>query len=73
MLCHDWRAVAPAIAAVRKAYREGRLDAAEGSKSLERINRVCDLAEISEPQPPLATLGCEEHRRLNRQIRERLA
>jgi beta-N-acetylhexosaminidase len=73
MLCHDWRAVLPAIAAVRKAYREERIHAAEGSTALERINRVCDLAEISEPQPPLEMLGCEEHRQLSRQIRERLA
>lgn len=73
MLCHDWRAVAPAIAAVRKAFQEGRLDATEGSKSLERIHRVCDSAEISATQPPLETLGCEEHRRLSQQIRERLA
>ena len=73
MLCHDWRAVAPAIAAVRKAHQEGRLDAAEGSKALERINRVCDASEISGTQPPLETLGCEEHRRLSRQIGERLA
>jgi beta-N-acetylhexosaminidase len=73
MLCHEWQAVAPAIAAVRKAYQEGRLDVEEGSKSLERISRVCDLAEIAEPQPPLEVLGYEEHRELSRQIRERLA
>jgi len=66
MLCHDWRDVAPAITAVRNAYQEERLDAVEGGKALERINRVCDAGEISEPQPPLETLGCEQHRRLSR-------
>ena len=73
MLCHDWRAVAPAIAAVKKAYQEGRLDASEGEKALGRINSVLDAAEIPEAQPPQATIGRAEHRLLSRRIRERLA
>jgi beta-N-acetylhexosaminidase len=73
MLCHDWSAVAPAIAAVRLAFQEMRFNAAEWDESLDRINRACALADGPEPQPSLAALGCEEHRALASKIRQRLA
>jgi beta-N-acetylhexosaminidase len=72
MLCHDWSAVAPAIAAVRKARQEGRFDKGEWSASLDRIERVCAQAEMPGPGPSIDTLGCEEHRRLAEKIRARL-
>jgi beta-N-acetylhexosaminidase len=73
MLCHDWSAVAPAIAAVRCAREEGRFDDKEWNFSLERIDLACRRAESQEPQPPLATIGCEEHRLLAEKICARLA
>lgn len=73
MLCHDWSAVAPAIEAVRKAFREKRFLALEWEESLERVTRACALADGTHPQPSLATLGCEAHRALAAKIRKRLA
>ena len=64
MLCHDWSAVAPAIAAVRKARQEGRFDEGEWSASLDRIERVCAQAEMPGLRPSIDSLGCEEYRRL---------
>ena len=65
MLCHDWSAVAPAIAAVRKAHsEEGQFEEAEWDASLDRIERVCAQAESPGPDPPLEILGCEEFRAL---------
>jgi beta-N-acetylhexosaminidase len=64
MLCHNWASVAPAIAAVRKAYEEGRFDEAEWRVSSERIERICAQADIPGVEPPLEILGCEEHRAL---------
>jgi beta-N-acetylhexosaminidase len=72
MLCHDWTAVAPAIAAVRKARDEGRFDEAEWRASLERIERVCAQAEPPGPDSPLEILGCDEYRALAATIRARL-
>jgi beta-N-acetylhexosaminidase len=68
MLCHDWSAVAPAIAAVEKARGENLFDAAEWEASLKRIERACALAEVSEPQPPVEIIGCAEHRALAKKI-----
>jgi beta-N-acetylhexosaminidase len=73
MLCHDWSAVAPAIAAVHQAFQEKRFNAMEWGESLERINRVCALADGPIPQPSLEALGCEEHRLLSKKIRASLA
>jgi beta-N-acetylhexosaminidase len=70
MLCHDWVAVAPAIDAVRKARTEGRFEESEWSASLNRIDRVCAQAETSSSRPSLDILGCEEHQRLAKAIRE---
>lgn len=72
MLCHDWSAVAPAIAAVRQAHQEGRFNAAEWGESLARIERVCSLAENQEPAAPLTILGCQEHLQLAKKIRAKL-
>jgi hypothetical protein len=69
MLCHDWPAVAPAVAAVRKAQEQGRLDEQQSRSSLERIERVCALTESDVPQPPLEIIGCTEHRALAAEIR----
>jgi beta-N-acetylhexosaminidase len=69
MLCHDWPAVAPAVAAVWKAQEQGRLDEQQSRSSLERIERVCALTESDVPQPPLEIIGCTEHRALAAEIR----
>lgn len=68
MLCHDWSAVAPAIAAVRRAHREDQFDPAEWGKSQQRIEHACAQAESPEPQPPLSFLGCEAHLKIAREI-----
>lgn len=61
MLCHDWTAVAPAIAAIEKAHKEKVFDENEWNASIERIVQICKLADTSEPQPPLEIIGCQEH------------
>jgi beta-glucosidase-like glycosyl hydrolase len=72
MLCHDWSAVAPAIAAVRRAKEEGRFDEDEWRASLNRIERACIQAEASGPRPSIDILGSEANRRLSDEIRVRL-
>jgi beta-N-acetylhexosaminidase len=72
MLCHDWGAVAPAIAAVSRAKEEGRFDGSEWSESLGRIERVCMQTEVPGPAPSLDILGCKDHQQLAEEIRERL-
>lgn len=72
MLCHDWSAVAPAIAAVRRAQQEDQFDPAEWAESQQRIEHACAQAEGPEPQPPLSVLGCEAHLRIAREIRARI-
>src|SRR6202790_1075108 len=58
MLCHDWCAVAHAIAAVRRAREELGLDEVEWRASLDRIERVCVQAETSGLRPSIGILGC---------------
>jgi beta-N-acetylhexosaminidase len=72
MLCHDWAAVAPAIAAVRKAQQGGRFDAGEWSTSLNRIEHACLQAEAPGPRPPIGILGSKENQQLAEGIRARL-
>jgi len=72
MLCHDWSAVAPAIAAVRSARQEGRFDEDEWHASLDRIGRVFTQAEMPGPKPSMESLGCKENQRLAEGIRARL-
>ena len=72
MFCHDWNAVASAIASVRSARQEGRFNDDEWRASLDRIDRVCAQAEAPGPQPSMSTLGCEENQRLAEEIRARL-
>jgi beta-N-acetylhexosaminidase len=72
MLCHEWTAVAPAIAAVRKAQREGQFDNDEWQASLARVDRVCNLAEANESRPDMEILGCEAHERLAADVRAQL-
>jgi beta-N-acetylhexosaminidase len=72
MLCHDWNAVAPAIAAVTRAKQEGRFDEMEWRAALDRIDRVCAQAETPGPLPSMTILGCEEHKRLAARILARL-
>ena len=72
MLCHDWSAVAPAIAAVRRAKQEGRFDDDEWRASLDRIDRVCVQAEAPGARPSIEILGCKENRELAESIRVRL-
>jgi len=72
MLCHDWSAVAPALAAVRKAKQEGRFDEDEWRTSLTRIERACNQAEASGPGPSIDILGCKEFQKLAEGIRARL-
>jgi beta-N-acetylhexosaminidase len=72
MLCHDWSAVAPAIAAVRRAKQEGRFEEEEWRASLNRIERTCVQADAAGPRPSIDILGCEEYQRLAEGIRARL-
>jgi beta-N-acetylhexosaminidase len=72
MLCHNWSAVAPAIAAVRKAKQEGGFDEGEWSASLNRIERACNQAEAPGPGPSIDILGCKEYQQLAEGIRARL-
>jgi beta-N-acetylhexosaminidase len=72
MLCHDWAAVAPAIAAVRRAYERGDFDTFEWGGSLERIGHACARAEGEGTKPSLKTLGCKEHLQLAKKIRDQL-
>ena len=72
MLCHDWSAVAPAIAAVRRARDDGGFEEAEWGASLDRIERVCAQAELPGPDLPLDILGCDEFRALAAEVRARL-
>lgn len=72
MQCHDWSAVAPAIAAVRKMKQEAGFDEDEWRASLNRIERACVQAEAAGPGPSIEILGCKEYRRLAEGIRARL-
>jgi beta-N-acetylhexosaminidase len=72
MLCHDWSAVAPAIAATRRAKEQGSFDGGEWGASLRRIERACVEAEAPGPRPSIDILGCEENRRLAEEIGARL-
>jgi beta-N-acetylhexosaminidase len=72
MLCHDWSAVAPAIAAVRRAKQEGRFDEEEWRASIGRIERASMQAEAPERRPSIDILGCRENQRLAEAIRGRL-
>jgi beta-N-acetylhexosaminidase len=72
MLCHDWRAVPPAIDEVRNARQGGRFDEKEWRASLERIERACAQTEALGPRPSINILGCKEHRQLAEGIRTRL-
>jgi beta-N-acetylhexosaminidase len=68
MLCHDESAAAPAMAAVGQAREAGLFGEPEWRSSLERIERVCALAESSGPQPPPDIIGCSEHLALSTEI-----
>jgi len=72
MLCHDWSAVAPAIAAVRGARHEGRFDEDGWHASLDRIESLCGKADPQGPRPSINNLGCQEYQRLAEGIRTRL-
>jgi beta-N-acetylhexosaminidase len=72
MLCHDWAAVRPAIAAVRKARQEKHFDQEEWGASLQRIQNACTLAEPAAPRPSIDILGCEKNQQLAEETRARL-
>jgi beta-N-acetylhexosaminidase len=72
MLCHDWSAVAPAIASVRRAKQESRFDEKGWRASIDRIERACIQAEASGRRPSIGILGCKENHRLAEGIRDRL-
>jgi beta-N-acetylhexosaminidase len=72
MLCHDWTAVAPAIAAVKRAKQEGSFDEDEWHASLDRIECACLQAEISASRPSIEILGCKENLRLAEEVHIRL-
>jgi len=72
MLCHDWSAVAPAIAAVRSALLEGSFDEGEWRASLNRIERTCNQAEAAGQRASIDFLGGEDNQRLAEGIRARL-
>jgi beta-N-acetylhexosaminidase len=72
MLCHDWSAVAHAIAAVRREKEKRRFDEDAWCASLDRIERACVLAEASGRKPSIDILGCKENQRLAEGIRAQL-
>ena len=72
MLCHDWSAVAPTIAAVRGAKKDGRFDEDEWQASLDRIERACIQTEATGSRSSIDMLGCDENQRLSEEIRLRL-
>jgi beta-glucosidase-like glycosyl hydrolase len=72
MLCHDWSAVAPAIAAVRRAKQEGRFSEVEWHASIGRIEDACIQAEAPGRRPSIDILGCRENQLLAEGIRARL-
>ncbi len=72
MLCHDWSAVAPAIAAVRNARQAGRFDEEEWRASFIRIERACVQSEAPGARPSIDILGCKESLQLAEGIRARL-
>jgi beta-N-acetylhexosaminidase len=72
MLCHDWSAVAPSIAAVRSAKLEGHFDEEEWRASLNRTERACQRAESPDDRPSIDILGCGEHQRLAQELGARL-
>ena len=73
MLCHDWSAVAPAIAALAQSAERGHFDPAQWSASSARIARLREkLAFAPQSQPSLEVVGCAEHRALSDEIRARL-
>jgi len=69
MLCHDWLAVAPAIAAVTEARREGLFPEIEWQASLKRIERACALSDTVRPRPPLEIIGSGKNAALAATIR----
>ena len=73
MLCHDWRAAAPAIEAVRCARQQGSFEDEEWQESSDRVQRACAQAEKPGPIPPIDILGCKKHRQLAEGIRARLS
>jgi beta-N-acetylhexosaminidase len=72
MLCHDWSAVAPAMAAVGDALEGARLNENEWQASSKRIECVCKQSEPQEARPPLELLGAKENKSLTEAIRARL-
>jgi len=72
MLCHDWSAVEPAIAAIRSAWQRGRFEPTRWRAALHRIERACGTAASLGPQPPMDVIGCSEHRALAEEARARL-
>jgi beta-N-acetylhexosaminidase len=72
MLCHDWPAIAPAIAAVVEAQKQGRFNEQDWCASLDRIERVCALAEVPGEKPPIEVVGCREHAAVAARIRGEL-
>jgi len=72
MLCHEWSAVAPAIAEVRSTRQEGRFDVDEWQASLDRIERACVQAEAPGCGASIDILGGKENKWLAEGIRTRL-
>jgi beta-N-acetylhexosaminidase len=74
MLCHDWTLVAPSLAKVAATAEAGGFEEEEWKRSSERIERLRERAAVAESNPPpLAVVGCAEHRALAREIRARAA
>jgi beta-N-acetylhexosaminidase len=72
MLCHDWSAVAPSIAAVRSAKQEGRFDKQEWHAALGRIESACMQSESPRQRPSIDILGCAANQELAQGLRSRL-
>jgi len=72
MLCHDWSAVEPAIAAVRDGRQNKIFEEEEWRASILRIERLCARADSRESAPSIEILGSLENTRLAEEIRARL-
>jgi beta-N-acetylhexosaminidase len=77
MLCHNWSAVTPTLDAAARVISggtcTGKIDTRVAAASHVRIERLRHrLNEIeTAPAPPLAVIGCSEHRALATEIRAR--
>jgi beta-N-acetylhexosaminidase len=73
MLCHDWFAVTPTIAAAERACESNQFDEIDWRAARLRIEELlAAAARCTENSLPLSTLGNAEHATLAEAVRERI-